>query len=170
MRKLQLTVNYVPRTLNVRLDDNGFFGSRNIFATYVTGRAFVRRVTGMMNDFASSSMIIAPRQSDVSRQIELCPFLAVESWLVRNNKCTKLQIYESYDVRYFITVMCRVDCLRVQSWNYFFLILVNFKKSSAWKCFPVGSCLILAQNLDLSCLQVCKKFPRVFKKKKKLIS
>lgn len=55
---------------------NGFLGSRDIYALVrATGRDFVRRVTGMMNDLASSSMIIAPRQSDVSRQVELCPFL-----------------------------------------------------------------------------------------------
>lgn len=77
-----------PRRLNVPSVANGFLGSRNIYAPVrATGRDSVRRVTGMMNDLASSSMIIAPRQSDVSRQVELCPFLAVESWLVRRNVC-----------------------------------------------------------------------------------
>lgn len=52
----------------------------------------MHRVTGMMNDLASSSMIIGPRQSDVSRQVELCPFLAVKSWLVRNNEHAKMRI------------------------------------------------------------------------------
>lgn len=97
MRELQLTVNYVlyreicdvsPRRLNVPSVGNGFLGSRNIYAPVrATGHDSVHRVTGMMNDLASSSMIIAPRQSDVSRQVELWPFLAVESWLVRSNVC-----------------------------------------------------------------------------------
>lgn len=99
--------NVSPRRLNVPSVGNGFLGSRNIYAPVrAIGRDSVRRVTGMMNDLASSSMIIAPRQSDVSRQVELCPFLAVKSCQQR--------IYANY-----MNSHMRAIAEQILIWKYF---------------------------------------------------
>jgi len=122
-----------PRRLNVPSVANGFLGSRNIYAPVrATARDSIRRVKEMMNDLASSSMIIAPRQSDVSWQVELCPFLAVESWLMqRMLRCEYANWYINSYMRAIAKWVPVWKFLWMYAWN---LLEVRIYSEIFWIC------------------------------------